>query len=165
MTWWLFPSRGGGSLFLLSLTLNWPCDLLWPTECKRGDIMPGLQRLCLLACSFGTLWSHQVNKPSTPCRQIQKQSWISGTWGNTAEISRSVGSQEKVNGFYFKTLSLGLLCYTITVPFLFSGRLKGQVPPYSLVATLNRDLGQRFLTGTLQVYFICFNNGQNFFLW
>ena len=114
---------------------------------------------------FWNFLEPQVNKSCTPCSQIQKQSWISGAWGSIAEIRRSVGSQEKKNsGCYLKTLSLELLCYTI-IPFLFWGRLKGQVTPCSLVVVLHRDLGQRFLSGALQKYFICFNNVQIFFLW
>ena len=117
------------SLFPFPLTLGWACNLLRPTECERGDIMPvlspGLQRLCPPTGSFGTLLSHHVNKPSNPWGQIQKQSWISGAWGNPAEISRSVGSQI-IYGCYFKTLSFVLLCRIILVPFLSEAGWKGR---------------------------------------
>lgn len=112
---------------------------------------------------FWNFLEPQVNKSCIPCSQIQKQSWILGAWGSTAEISRSIGSQGKKNsGCYLKTLNLELLCYTIIILFLFWGRLKGQVTPCSLVVILHRDLGQRYPSGALQKYFICFNNVQNF---
>ena len=58
---------------------------------------------------FWNFLEPQVNKSCTPCSQIQKQSWISGAWGSTAEIRRSVSSQEKKKQWLlFKDTKFGI---------------------------------------------------------